>query len=336
MKFLLSRVGGAVVVLLLVSLILFTMLKSAAGDAADILLPDLATPEDAARLRERWGLDQPVAVQFARFIWNGLHLDFGESFRFHQPVSTLIAERLPATIELALAATLAAIAIGLAAGLVSALYKGRFPDAILSLVSIAGVSAPSFWIGIMLVLIFSAELNWLPSGDRLPYGMAPPRITGLLVLDSLVAGQIGMAATAAKHLLLPAATLALAMIGIITRITRSAIIDVGQQEYIFTAVAKGLSLRRIVTRHLAPNAAIPVVTIIGLELGSLLSGSIIVEVVFSWPGLGTLLFQAVSVRDIPLVLGIVMTYTSIFILLNTIIDLLYVWIDPRIRLQGAA
>ena len=216
------------------------------------------------------------------------------------------------------------------------MYKADFPDAILSLVSIAGVSAPSFWIGIMLVLIFSAELNWLPSGDRLPYGMAPPRITGLLVLDFMVAGQIGMAVTAAKHLLLPAATLALAMIGIITRITRSAIIDVGQQEYIFTAVAKGLSLRRIVTRHLAPNAAIPVITIIGLELGSLLSGSIIVEVVFSWPGLGTLLFQAVSVRDIPLVLGIVMTYTSIFILLNTIIDLLYVWIDPRIRLQGAA
>jgi ABC-type dipeptide/oligopeptide/nickel transport system permease component len=335
MKFILSRAGGAVLVLLLVSLILFTMLKSAAGDAADILLPDLATPEDAARLRERWGLDQPVVVQFARFIWNGLHLDFGESFRFHQPVSQLIAERLPATIELALAATLAAIVIGIAAGLVSALYKGRFPDTVLSLVSIAGVSAPSFWIGIMLVLIFSAELNLLPSGDRLPYGMAPPRITGLLIPDSLLAGQIGLMAIAAKHLLLPAATLALAMIGI-TRITRSAIIDVGQQEFIFTAVAKGLSLRRIVTGHLAPNAAIPIITIIGLELGSLLSGSIIVEVVFSWPGLGTLLFQAVSVRDIPLVLGIVMTYTSIFILLNTVIDLLYVWIDPRIRLQGAA
>jgi ABC-type dipeptide/oligopeptide/nickel transport system permease component len=335
MTFLLSRLAGGAVVLLLVAVTLFTMLKAAAGDAADLLLPDLATPEDAARLRARWGLDQPVVVQFAKFVWNALHLDFGHSFRFQQPVSTLIAERLPSTLELALTATIVAVVVGLAAGLVSALYKGRLPDAILSLVSVAGVSAPGFWIGIMLVLYLSGELNLFPSGGRLPYGVTPPDITGLIVPDALISGQFALTGTALQYLALPAATLALAMVGIITRITRSAIIDVGQQEFVFTAVAKGLPLRTILMRHLAPNAAVPVITIIGLELGSLLSGSIIVEVVFSWPGLGTLLFQAVSVRDIPLVLGIVMTYTTIFIVLNTFIDVLYLWIDPRIRFQGA-
>lgn len=325
------RVGGTLAVLFLVCLAIFTMLRLVPGDAADIMLPDDATPEDAALLRARWGLDQPIWIQFLRFLSNAVRLDFGQSYRFRDDVWHLIAERIGATLELASVSLLIAVVVGLGFGIVAALRKGSFTDGVLSMLAIAGVSAPNFWIGIMLVLFFSAELNLLPSGGRLPYGVVIPSITGLLIPDALMSGRPDLAAIAIRHVLLPATTLALAMVGIIARITRSAMIDAGQEEFVFTAVAKGLSVPKIVVRHLLPNAAVPIVTIIGLELGGLLSGSIIVEVVFTWPGIGTLLFQSVSVRDIPLTLGIVVAYTTFFILLNATIDLVYLAIDPRLR-----
>lgn len=330
-----SRLLGMLVVLLLVCLTIFTMLRLVPGDAAELLVPEDATPEDVARLREQWGLGQPIFVQFLHFVVNAVRLDFGVSYRFRDDVTHLIGQRIGATLELAAVALLIAIVVGLVFGIWAALRKGTLVDGILSVLSIAGVSAPHFWIGIMLVLLFSANLNLLPSGGRLPYGIDIPHVTGLLIPDALLSGRPDLAWIALQYVVLPATTLAFGMIGIIARITRSSMIDAGQEEFVFTAVAKGLSVPAVVFRHLLPNALIPIVTIIGLELGGLISGSIIVEVVFSWPGIGTLLFQAVSVRDIPLTIGIVVVYTSLFILLNVLVDLLYMAIDPRLRTKGA-
>jgi ABC-type dipeptide/oligopeptide/nickel transport system permease component len=325
------RLVGAVPVLLLVSLTIFALLRLAPGDAADLLVPEDASEEDVARVRAQWGLDEPIFIQFGQFLVNLTRLDLGTSYRYGEDVFVLVMDRLAATLELSLIALVLAVAVAIPLGILAALRKGKAIDGLVSVIAISGVSAPSFWIGILFVLFFSAELNLLPSSGRLPYGISVEEVTGLLLLDSLLAGRLDVLWVALQHLLLPATTLAFAMLGIIARITRSSVIDAGQEEYVFTAVAKGLGRSAIISRHLLPNAAIPITTIIGLELGVLISGSIIVEVVFSWPGLGTLLFQAVSVRDIPLTTGIVVIYTTLFISLNVLIDIFYLLIDPRLR-----
>jgi peptide/nickel transport system permease protein len=330
------RLAGVVPVLFLVTLVLFVLLRVAPGDAADLLVPEEATEEEVARIRERWGLDRPVLEQYARFVINVVKLDFGRSYRYGQDVFQLILERLPATIELALAALAIASLIAIPLGILAALRKGSLVDGMVSVVAITGVSTPTFWLGILLVLLLSAELNLLPSAGRLPYGIELPYVTGLNLVDAVLAGRFELLGLIASFIALPALTLAFNMVGIIARITRSAIIDVAQEEFITTAVAKGLKRGTIIRRHLLPNAAVPIITILGLELGVLISGSIIVEVVFSWPGLGTLLYQAISVRDIPLTTGIVVTYTTLFIVINVVIDVVYFLIDPRIRASQAA
>lgn len=334
LRLILVRLLGAVPVLLLVSMAIFALLRLAPGDAATLLLPEDATEQDVIDARARWGLDQPIWVQYGRFLANIAQLDLGRSYRYQEDVFVLIGERLPATLELSFMALVIAVVVAVPLGVLAALRKGKLTDGLVSVIAISGVSAPSFWIGILLVLVVSGQFNLLPSSGRLPYGIDLPDVTGFVLLDSVLAGRLDAFRAGLAHLLLPSITLSLAMIGIISRITRSAIIDAGQEEYVFTAVAKGLSTPAIVRRHLLPNAAIPIATIIGLELGVLVSGSIVVEVVFSWPGLGTLLFQAVSVRDIPLTTGIVVVYTALFIVLNVVIDALYVLIDPRLRARG--
>jgi ABC-type dipeptide/oligopeptide/nickel transport system permease component len=330
------RLAGVLPVLFLVTLVLFVLLRLAPGDAADLLVPEDASDAEVARIRERWGLDRPVLEQYGRFLVNVVRLDFGRSYRYGQDVFQLILERLPATIELALTALTIAALIAIPLGILAALRKGTLVDGAVSVVAITGVSTPTFWLGILLVLLLSANLNLLPSAGRLPYGIAIPHVTGLYLLDAILARRFDLLPLIASYIALPALTLAFSMVGIIARITRSAIIDVAQEEFITTAVAKGLTRGAIIRRHLLPNAAVPIITIIGLELGVLISGSIIVEVVFSWPGLGTLLYQAISVRDIPLTTGIVVTYTTLFIIVNVIIDVVYFLVDPRIRASQAS
>lgn len=330
------RLAGILPVLLLVTLVLFVLLRLAPGDAADLLVPDDASEAEVARIRERWGLDRPVLEQYGRFLLNVVQLDFGRSYRYGADVFELILSRLPATLELALIALALAAATGIPLGILAALRKGTVIDGAVSVFAIAGVSTPTFWLGILLVLLLSADLNLLPSSGRLPYGIEVPHVTGLYLIDAILAGRFDLLGVIASYIVLPALTLAFSMIGIIARITRSAIIDVAQEEFIITAVAKGLTRGAIIRNHLLPNAAVPIITIVGLELGVLISGSIIVEVVFSWPGLGTLLYQAISVRDIPLTTGIVVTYTTLFIAINVVIDTVYFLIDPRIRASQAS
>ena len=330
-----GRVLGAVPVVLLVALGIFALVRLAPGDAASTLAAEDATEADLARMRAQWGLDQPVLVQFFYFLTNLARLDFGTSYRYHAPVTELIGQRLPATIELAVIALLIAAAIAVPLGVATALRKGSWLDGLGSLVAVLGVSAPSFWIGILLVLSVSGYLNLLPSSGRIPLDVPLREMTGFVLIDSLLQGQVGVFRQGLEHILLPATTLAFGMIGIIARISRSAVIDVGQEEFVVTAVAKGLKRREVVRNHLLPNATVPIITIIGLELGTLISGSIVVEVVFSWPGLGSLLYSAVTFRDIPLTTGIVISYTFIFISRNVLVDLVYVLIDPRLRVGRA-
>jgi peptide/nickel transport system permease protein len=301
-----------------------------------MLVPPDASDAEVALARARWGLDKPVLEQYERFVVALARLDFGVSFRYREPVTRLIEQRLPATLELAAAAILLATLIALPLGVIAALRRGRFVDGLISVVSVAGISAPSFWLGIVLVLIFSGELHLLPSSGRLAYGADLTPVTGFDVIDALIARRLDLVLQALSYLVLPAVTLALNILGIITRITRGTVIDVAQEDFVVTAVAKGLRRSQILLRHVMPNALIPIVTIVGLELGTLISGSIIVEVVFAWPGLGSLLYEAISVRDMPLILGVVVTYTSLFILLNLAIDLAYFLIDPRLRAAQTA
>ncbi len=336
LRAILMRLAGVLPVLFLVTLVLFVLLRLAPGDAADLLVPEDASDEEVQRVRERWGLDRPILEQYWRFLLNILRLDFGRSYRYGEDVFELILSRLPATMELALLALVLATLIGVPIGILAALRKGKATDIIVSVVAIAGVSTPTFWLGILLVLLLSAEFGLLPSAGRLPYGITLTPITGMYLVDAVLTGRFELLKTITSYLMLPALTLAFNMVGIIARITRGAIIDVAQEEFITTAVAKGLKRSTIIRDHLLPNASVPIVTIIGLELGVLISGSIIVEVVFSWPGLGTLLYQAIQVRDIPLTTGIVVTYTTLFIVINVAIDIIYFMIDPRIRSAQAS
>lgn len=325
------RVLGAVPVILLVALGIFALVRLAPGDAASTLAAEDATEADLARMRAQWGLDQPMLVQFFYFLANLVRIDFGTSYRYHASVTELIGQRLPATIELAVIALLIAAAFAVPLGVATALRKGSWLDGLGSLVAVLGVSAPSFWVGILLVLFVSGYLNLLPSSGRIPLDVPLREMTGFVLIDSLLQGQVSLFRQGLEYILLPATTLAFGMIGIIARISRSAVIDVGQEEFVVTALAKGLKRREVVRSHLLPNATVPIITIIGLELGTLISGSIVVEVVFSWPGLGSLLYSAVTSRDIPLTTGIVVCYTFIFIFLNVLVDLVYVLIDPRLR-----
>ncbi len=336
LRAILVRLAGAIPVLLLVSLVLFGLIRLAPGDAADMLMPPEASDADVALARAKWGLDEPVIEQYGHFIVNIAKLDFGISYRYRQRVTTLIGARLPATLELAAVAIVLAMLVAVPLGVLAALRRGRVVDGLVSIAAVAGVSAPTFWLGIILVLVFSAQLNWLPSTGRLAYGAGLVPVTGFNLIDAVIAGRPDLFLHALSYLVLPATTLALNIMGIIARVTRGTVIDVAQEEFVTTAVAKGLSRGYIVRRHVMPNALVPIITIVGLELGTLISGSIIVEVVFAWPGIGSLLYEAISVRDVPLILGVVVVYTVMFILLNLAIDVAYFLIDPRLRAGQAA
>mgnify|MGYP006271957581 FL=1 len=321
---------GTVPVILLISLLVFMLLQAAPGDPADILINDEATEADVAAARARWGLDQPVMVQYWNFLRSALVLDFGESFRYAMPVTDLIAERFPASLELAFFATLLALLIGVPLGLWAGARPNSWVDNLGSLGGFFGISMPNFWLAIMLILVLSGELNLLPSSGRSTWGIEIETITGFRVLDSLLQGDLRAAGDALIHLLLPAFVLGINMTGILMRITRSSILEVMSEDYIMTARAKGLSGRTVLWRHGLRNALVTVVTIVGLEFGALLSGSIIVETVFSWPGIGQLLLAGLGARDYPLITGVVLVYTTLFIVVNLAVDVLYAATDPRI------
>ena len=329
--YLLRRVIGTIPVILLITLLVFLLIHAAPGDPADLLLSDQATPQDIAEARHRWGLDQPLYVQYSRFLINVLKGDFGMSFRYSDPVITVIGERLPATIELAVVSLLIAIALGLPLGVWAGAKPNSWADNLGSFFGFFGISMPNFWFGIMLILVVAGYLNWLPSSGRSTYGIARGSETGFYIVASLLAGNFHAAWDGVKHVILPAIALGTNMMGIIMRVTRSAVLEVMHEDFVRTARAKGVAESSVLWRHVLRNALVPVITVVGLELGTLLSGSIIVETVFAWPGSGSLLISAIESRDYPLITGTVIIYTLAFVAINFMIDILYGFVDPRIR-----
>ena len=303
-SYLLRRLWQSLLVLFGVSVVVFLILHLT-GDPAALLLPPDATAEDIAKFRTAMGFDDPVAVQYLRFLKGAVRGDFGESLRHGEPAMALVVERLPATFQLAGAGLLIALCLAIPAGIVSAVRRNTAVDYVSTVVALLGQAMPTFWLGIMLILLFSVQFHLLPSSGR----------GGL------------------EHLILPAVTLGLFTTARITRLTRSGMLEVLNQDYIRTARAKGVSDPPVVWKHALKNAAIPIVTIVGIELGTLLGGSVITETIFAWPGVGRLSVQAIANRDYPVVQAAVFLLASTFVLVNLMVDVVYTYLDPRIRLR---
>lgn len=303
-RFILSRALQAIVVLACVVLVVFSLMFLS-GDPAVLQLPLDASPEDLAEYRRLMGLDQPFHVQFTTFVGNLLQGDFGMSWRYQRPALQVVLERLPATVELAMLSLLIALVIAVPVGVLSAVYRNGKIDTVAMIVALLGQSTPTFWLGTMFILLFAVNLGWLPTSGRGGF----------------------------EHLILPALSLGVFLAGRNARLVRSAMLEVLNDDYIRTARAKGAPEWRVINVHALKNALLPVVTMVGLELGSLLGGAVIIESVFSWPGIGLLSVQAVGGRDYPVVQAVIIVAALIFVVTNLIIDLLYMWLDPRISYE---
>jgi peptide/nickel transport system permease protein len=330
-SYLVRRLAGTVPVLLLISLLVFLLIHAAPGDPTLLLLGEETNAAQVEQAKERWGLNQPLYIQYLKFVQSAAVGDFGRSFKYTEPVMRVIMTRLPATIELAVIAIIIATVLAIPLGVWAGSRPNSWIDNLGTTFGLFGISMPSFWLAIMLILLLAGILNILPTSGRSTYGIAGPEQTGFYILDSILQKNWRAVWDGLTHIFLPALALGVNMLGILMRVTRSAILEVMNEDYVQTARAKGLQEKKVVWRHVTRNALIPVITVVGLELGTLLSGSIIVETVFSWPGSGSLLITALNARDYPLVTGLVMTYTAAFVSINLIIDGLYAVIDPRIR-----
>jgi peptide/nickel transport system permease protein len=331
LRYIIRRILTLIPVLLGVSILVFGFLRLIPGDPAQVMLGERATPENIARVREQLGLTKPIYEQYLIFIGNALRGDLGRSVLRGEPVTREIVRRFPATMELALGAILIAILVGIPAGIVSAVRRGSLLDAASMLLALTGVSMPIFWLGLMLILLFSVVLHLLPTGARLDAGTNFVPITNLLLLDSLLRADLGVFIQALKHLALPAIALGSIPMAIIARMTRSSMLEVLSQDYIRTAQAKGLKERAVIINHALRNAWLPVITVVGLQVGRLLSGAILTETVFSWPGIGRWLIDAIYARDYPIVQGVTLFIALIFVGVNLLVDVLYAWVDPRVK-----
>ena len=331
--FLVHRMLQLVVVTFVIALTVFVVLRLTPGDPVDMMMgrDDAVTQADIDRKRRALGLDRPMHVQFASFVGGLVTGDLGTSLVLERPVSGLLWERLPATIELAVAAMLVSFIIGIPVGVVAALRQNSLLDRVIMGLNFIGLSMPSFWQGIMLILLFSVTLGWLPSLGRIAYDLVPVRITGLYTLDALLSWNLPALQNALAHLFLPALTAGTAYAAIIARVVRSSMLEVLRQDFIRTAWSKGLRPRRIVLGHALRNALIPMITIGGLEAGSLLSGSVVIETVFSWPGLGRLIVMSIQGRDYALVQGAVVLLCVLYVAISLIVDIAYSLVDPRVR-----
>jgi peptide/nickel transport system permease protein len=317
-----------------VTLIAFVISHAVPADpvTANLGQKAMSDPAIVAAFRAEWGLDRPVYEQYLIYLRNLLRGDLGRSIKSRRPVMDDLRAYLPATIELATASILVGIVAGVAFGVVSAVYRNSLLDHLVRILSLFGVSVPVFWLALVVLFIFYSRLRWFPGPGRLDVGLSmPPQITGLLTIDALLARDWTVLRSALGHLLLPAFVLGSYTTGLITRVTRSAMLEVLGQDYIRTARAKGLHHRIVLLRHALRNALIPVITVIGFSYGNLLAGTVLTESIFAWPGIGQYAYRASTSLDFPAIMGVSLLIALIFIVTNLMVDLLYFVLDPRLR-----
>lgn len=320
LRFLLGRLANGAIVMVLVSMLSFALFNFI-GDPVSNLVGENATVNEREAMRQSLGLDQPLPLQYLKFVGRAVQGEFGVSYRNIEPVSRVIASRLPATLELSLIAAILALGVGIPMGVYAGLHPRSLLTRSLQVISLVGISVPSFVTGIMLILLFSISLNWLPSFGRGETVMLGVWSTGFLTL------------TGWKSLLMPAVTLALFQLTLFMRLTRTQMMEVLRSEYIKFARARGLRERSINYRHALRNTLIPIITVAGLQLGSMIAFSIITETVFQWPGLGLLIIQAINFGDVPVIAAYLLLIALLFVLINMVVDLLYFAVDPRLRAQ---
>jgi peptide/nickel transport system permease protein len=312
--YILRRLVLLLPVILIVGIVVFALVHLTPGDPAGVILGDSATPEALENLREQLGLNDPLPVQFVRWFGGVLQLDFGESIFIGEPVTQALLDRAQPTILLTVYAMLIQIAIGVPAGVISAVRHNSIVDRLFTVLAISGAAIPTFFLGILLILFFAVRLNWLPSG-------------GYVALTEDPGAHF-------KGMIMPAFALGFSSAGLLARLVRSSMLDVMREDYVRTALAKGLPMRLVVLRHALRNALIPALTVIGTSVGALLGGAVVTETVFTIPGMGRLVVQSIARRDYPVIQGAVMVIAMTYVIVNLIVDLLYVYIDPRVRLGG--
>ncbi len=332
-QYIAKRLLSLLPVLLGITLLVFTFLHLIPGDPAVVLLGERATPEQIAALRQQLGLNQPLPVQYLAFLGNLIRLDFGTSIISGIPIAEEIRNRWPATFELSVAAMIVALLLGIPAGVFAAVRKNGWLDNLLMTGSLIGVSLPVYWLGLLLIYLFAVNLQWLPASGRLSADLAftfKP-LTGFYTLDALLKLDAAALKDTLAHLILPALTLGTIPLAILARITRSAMLEVLSQDYIRTARAKGVPEYRIIFIHALKNALLPMITTTGLQFGTLLAGAILTETIFSWPGIGSWIYDGILARDYPVVQAGVVFVSVTFVLINLLVDISYAFLDPRIQ-----
>lgn len=336
LRFLLRRLAVGALLAVGITLIAFVLTQLVPGDPAAANLGDqaMSDPEVVAAFRAEYGLDRPLPVQYGIYLVNLLHGDLGTSQQSHRAVSEDLAEYIPATFELALFAIVLSLLVGVSLGVVSAVLRDRWPDQVLRVISLAGVSMPTFWIALLAFFVFFYRLGWLPGGGRLSPGDDPPTtITGMYTVDALLTGQWTLLGEALSHLVLPGLVLATYTVGMLLRFTRASVLEILGNDYVRSARAKGLPERVVILRHVLRPALIPIVTVAGVAFGSLLSGTVLVETIYSWPGLGQYAYDSAKNLDLPAIMGVSIVVAVVYIVVNLVVDLLYGLIDPRITLS---
>jgi peptide/nickel transport system permease protein len=333
LRFVVRRLLLLVPILLGLSIVVFFWIRALPGGPAQALLGERATPETIAQIERQYGLDQPVHVQYWKYLERTTHFDLGTSVASRRPVTDELAERFPATIELSLAAMLFSVVFGIPLGFIAAKRYGTWLDHASLVGSLIGISIPIFFLAILLKYAFAVKLGLLPSVGRISVLIDIPHPTKFYVLDAILAGNPSALWDVLKHLILPAIALGSIPLAIIARITRAAVLDVQNEDYVRTARAKGLPPRVVDGRHIFRNALLPIVTIIGLQTGLLLSGAVLTETVFAFPGMGTWLVQAIRNRDFPVLQGGILFVSLVFVLVNLLVDITYALINPRIRVS---
>ena len=329
-----ERLITAVPLMIGVAIVVFLFMRLSPGDPVDIMMGQggAVSQGEIEQLRSEFNLDKPLIQQLGLFLGDLAHGDLGNSFTKKQPVAQLIADRLPATIELALGSLLFALLIAFPIGIISAVRQNSAIDRVSMGGAFLGISMPAFWLGIVLIMLFSVKLRWLPVQGRIDYDAGLQDVTGFYVLDSIITGNGAALVSSVKHLILPSIALGAAVAAIIARVLRSSLLESLRSDYVRLARAKGASENRVVMKHALRNALIPTLTVVGLQIGVLLGGNMIIETVFGWPGLGRLVVDAIFNRDFPLVQGAVIVYAFIFIIASLFVDVMYTYLNPKMEL----